>query len=65
MTDLSILASKLSEAQKRALDDAYFGQRGWTLQWHYKALDRHGVTTGRCLTPLGLSLRSYLKGLEE
>lgn len=59
--EMDAIQASLTEAQRRAIGDAYYGQRGWTLHWHYKALDRCGVTAGRCLTPLGIALRARLE----
>jgi hypothetical protein len=72
MTDLSILASKLSEAQKRAILDARWVGSGlsqmcvvdYTDPWTVPIVEFLTLRTDR-LTPLGLSLRSYLKGMEE
>jgi hypothetical protein len=77
MTDLSILASKLSEAEKsliitghgEKISVAHLNQLGLlTYEPIYHSvpgLGRKKIGYKAGYTDLGLSLRSYLKGMEE
>lgn len=62
--EIARVAAGLSEAQRRALGDAYYGQGGWRVVYASRALVKKGILHppgSLRLTPLGLSIRALLE----
>jgi hypothetical protein len=61
MTDAKAILEGLSEAQKRNIDGAWYGPRGWRVPNASDPLHRIGVTSGTRLTGLGLQVRALIE----
>lgn len=62
--EIARVAASLSEAQRRALDDAYYGQGGWRVVYASRALVKKGILHppgSSRITPLGLAVRDFLR----
>lgn len=63
MTDkIADIAAGLSKAQRGWLDNAWYGSRGWQINYRPKACEL-GLAFPKSskLTPLGLAVRQHLK----